>query len=212
MNATALNARQWERILTACGVDYSEASLWSHTFSEGIDDGTFSAGLKTELPDFLGNILHESNMLSRLEENLYYTRPERLMQVWPKRFPTLALAKQYVRSPQKLADYVYGNRLGNINGDGWTYRGSGLIMVTGRHNFQLVEDATGLPVVSQPDLLRSPDSALEVAVAWWEAQVPVSAMGYRTRLRRAVNGGDIGLRDTTRLSNLAEEIIYELVT
>ena len=212
MNATALNVQQWERILTACGVDYSEASLWSSIFSEGIDDGTFSAGLKTELPDFLGNILHESNMLTRLEENLYYTRPERLMQVWPKRFPTLALAKQYVRSPQKLADYVYGNRLGNVNGDGWTYRGSGLIMVTGRHNFQLVEDATGLPVVSQPDLLRSPDTALEVAVAWWEAQVPDSAMGNRPRVRRAVNGGDIGLRDTTRLSNLAEEIIYELVT
>ena len=212
MNATALNARQWERILTACGVDYSEASSWSHTFSEGIDDGTFSAGLKTELPDFLGNILHESLMLSRLEENLYYTRPERLMQVWPKRFPTLALAKQYVRSPQKLADYVYGNRLGNIDGDGWTYRGSGLIMVTGRYNFQLVEDATGLPVVSQPDMLRSPGTALEVAVAWWEAQVPDSAMGNRVRVRRVVNGGDIGLRDTTRLSNLAEEIIYELVT
>ena len=212
MNATALNVQQWERILTACGVDYSEASLWSSIFSEGIDDGTFSAGLKTELPDFLGNILHESNMLTRLEENLYYTRPERLMQVWPKRFPTLALAKQYVHSPQKLADYVYGNRLGNVNGDGWTYRGSGLIMVTGLYNFQLVEDATGLPVVSQPDMLRSPDTALEVAVAWWEAQVPDSAMGNRPRVRRAVNGGDIGLRDTTRLSNLAEEIIYELVT
>lgn len=212
MKCTAIDASNWERILIHCGVASTVASEWSSTFSEGIDDGTFSAGLKTELPDFLGNILHESNMLTRLEENLYYTRPERLMQVWPKRFPTLALAKQYVRSPQKLADYVYGNRLGNINGDGWTYRGSGLIMVTGRHNFQLVEDATGLPVVSQPDMLRSPDTALEVAVAWWEARVPDSAMGNRVRVRRVVNGGEIGLRDTTRLSNLAEEIIYELVT
>ena len=212
MNATALNAQQWERILTACGVDYNEASSWSRIFSEVINDETFSLGARAELPDFLGNILHESNMLTRLEENLYYTRPERLMQVWPKRFPTLALARQYVRSPQKLADYVYGNRLGNIDGDGWTYRGSGLIMVTGRYNFQLVEDATGLPVVSQPDMLRSPGTALEVAVAWWEAQVPDSAMGNRVRVRRVVNGGDIGLRDTTRLSNLAEEIIYELVT
>ena len=211
MKYAAIDASNWERILIHCGVASTVASEWSSTFSEWIDDGTFSAGLKTELPDFLGNILHESNMLTRLEENLYYTRPERLMQVWPKRFPTLALAKQYVRSPQKLADYVYGNRLGNINGDGWTYRGSGLIMVTGRHNFQLVEDATGLPVVSQPDMLRSPDTALEVAVAWWEARVPDSAMGNRVRVRRVVNGGEIGLRDTTRLSNLAEEIIYELV-
>ena len=212
MNATALNARQWERILTACGVDYSEASSWSHTFSGVISEETFSLGALAELPDFLGNILHESNMLTRLEENLYYTRPERLMQVWPKRFPTLALAKQYVRSPQKLADYVYGNRLGNINGDGWTYRGSGLIMVTGLYNFQLVEDATGLPVVSQPDMLRSPDTALEVAIAWWEAKVPDEAVGNRVRVRRAVNGGDIGLKDTIRLSNLAERAINEVVS
>ena len=212
MNATALNARQWERILTACGVDYSEASSWSHTFSGVISEETFSLGALAELPDFLGNILHESNMLTRLEENLYYTRPERLMQVWPKRFPTLALAKQYVRSPQKLADYVYGNRLGNNNGDGWTYRGSGLIMVTGLYNFQLVEDATGLPVVSQPDMLRSPDTALEVAIAWWEAKVPDEAVGNRVRVRRAVNGGDIGLKDTIRLSNLAERAINEVVS
>ena len=75
----------------------------------------------------------------------------------------------------------------------------------------LIEQATGLPVVDNPDMLRSPDTALEVAVAWWEARVPDSAMGNRPRVRRAVNGGDIGLRDTTRLSNLAEEIIYELV-
>ena len=212
MNATALNAQQWERILTACGVDYSEASSWSHTFSGVINEETFSLGALAELPDFLGNILHESNMLTRLEENLYYTRPERLMQVWPKRFPTLALAKQYVRSPQKLADYVYGNRLGNVNGDGWTYRGSGLIMVTGLYNFQLVEDATGLPVVSQPDMLRSPDTALEVAVAWWEARVPDEAVGNRVRVRRAVNGGGIGLKDTIRLSNLAERAIDEVVS
>lgn len=211
MTGTALDVSNWESILIHCGVASSVASEWSPIFSAEIDDGTFSAGLKTELPDFLGNILHESLMLERLEENLYYTRPERLMQVWPRRFPTLAIAQQYTRSPRKLANYVYGNRLGNINGDGWSYRGSGLIMVTGRANFALIEETTWLPVINNPDLLRQADTALRVALAWWEAQVPDSAMGNRPRVRRAVNGGDIGLRDTTRLSNLAEEIIYELV-
>ena len=166
--------------------------------------------MMAELPDFLGNILHESLMLARLEENLNYTRPERLMEVWPKRFPTLALARQYVRSPQKLADYVYGNRLGNVNGDGWSYRGSGLIMVTGLANFQLIEETTGLPVVANPDMLRQPDTALQVAIAWWEARVPDSAVGNRVRVRRAVNGGDIGLRHTTQLSDLVERIIDEV--
>ena len=211
MNYTAIDALNWEKILIHCGVASAVASEWSPIFSAEIDDGTFSAGLKTELPDFLGNILHESLMLERLEENLYYTRPERLMQVWPRRFPTLAIAQQYTRRPRKLANYVYGNRLGNINGDGWSYRGSGLIMVTGRDNFALIEETTGLPVIDNPDLLRQADTALRVALAWWEARVPDSAMGNRPRVRRAVNGGDIGLRDTTRLANLAEEIIYELV-
>lgn len=212
MSNTVMSVEQWVEMLTRCGVGSEEVSTWSPIFFEEIDDSTFSLGLEAELPDFLGNILHESLMLTRLEENLYYTRPERLMEVWPKRFPTLALARQYVRSPQKLADYVYGNRLGNINGDGWSYRGSGLIMVTGLYNFQLVEDATGLPVVSNPGMLREPHAALEVAVAWWEAKVPDEAMGNRVRVRRAVNGGDVGLRDTTRLSNQVERILREMVS
>lgn len=176
-----------------------------------IGNETFSLGWKAELPDFLGNILHESLYLTRLEENLYYTRPERLMEIWPRRFPTLALARQYVRNPQKLADYVYGNRLGNINGDGWSYRGSGLIMVTGRANFKMIEDITGISVVDNPDLLRRADTALEVAIAWWEGRVPDSVVGDRVRVRRAVNGGTIGLRETARISDIAEEAINELV-
>ena len=65
-------------------------------------------------------------------------------------------------------------------------------------------------MVAHPDMLRQPDTALQVAIAWWEAKVPDEAMGNRVRVRRAVNGGDIGLRDTTRLSNLAERIIDEV--
>lgn len=211
MNGTVMNVNQWDQILTHCGVESSEVSTWSPIFSEVIGEGTFSAGLKAELPDFLGNILHESLYLKRLEENLYYLRPERLMEVWPSRFTTIVRASQYTKSPQKLADYVYGNRLGNINGDGWSYRGSGLIMVTGLYNFQLIQDATGIPVVENPDLLRQPDTALEVAIAWWENRVPDAAMGDRVKVRRAVNGGSIGLRHTTQISNLAEEVTNELV-
>ena len=211
MNNSVITADQWVRILTRCGVESSDAYTWSPIFSEVIGNETFSLGWKAELPDFLGNILHESLYLTRLEENLYYTRPERLMEIWPRRFPTLALARQYVRNPQKLADYVYGNRLGNINGDGWSYRGSGLIMVTGRANFKMIEDITGISVVDNPDLLRRADTALEVAIAWWEGRVPDSVVGDRVRVRRAVNGGTIGLRETARISDIAEEAINELV-
>lgn len=212
MTITVPNVKQWEEILIRCGVASKDAVLWSPIFSEEINDGTFSAGLGTELPDFLGQILHESQMLGRLSENLFYTRPERLMEVWPRRFNTLMRASRYIRNPQKLADYVYGDRLGNINGDGWSYRGSGLIMCTGRANFRLIEEATGLPVVEFPDMLRQPDTALQVAIAWWEARVPDAAMGDRVRIRRAVNGGQIGYKDTARLSDLAEEVLYEVAS
>lgn len=203
---SVIPALQWELILTQCGVRSDVASSWSNIFSEAITETTFSNGLK-ELPDFLGQILHESMMLTRLEENLNYTRPERLMQIWPRRFPTLEVARAFIRKPKALANKVYGERLGNVNGDGWTYRGSGLIMCTGLGNFQAVEEATGMPVCSNPELLRQPEGALAVAIAWWEDKVPDSAVGNRVKIRRAVNGGTIGLEETTELSNKAEEAL-----
>jgi putative chitinase len=203
---SVIPALQWELILTQCGVSSDVASTWSNIFSEAIRETTFSKGL-TELPDFLGQILHESMMLTRLEENLNYTRPERLMQIWPRRFPTLEVARAFIRKPKALANKVYGERLGNVNGDGWTYRGSGLIMCTGLANFQAVEEATGMPVCSEPELLRQPEGALAVAIAWWEDKVPDSAMGNRVKIRRAVNGGTIGLEETTELSNKAQEAL-----
>ena len=213
MSTSVIPVRQWLTLLTRCGVASDVAGTWSPIFSEGVRDDTFSLGWKAELPDFLGNILHESLYLRRLEENLNYTRAQRLMDVWPSRFKSLAFAEQYVRQPRKLANYVYGNRLGNTPGtdDGWDYRGSGLIMVTGKANFAAVEEATMVPVVASPDLLREPESALQVAIAWWEGNVPDSAIGNRIKVRRAVNGGTIGLQETTELSNRAEEAMYAVI-
>lgn len=119
----------------------------------------------------------------------------------------MEVARAFIRKPKALANKVYGERLGNVNGDGWTYRGSGLIMCTGLGNFQAVEEATGMPVCSDPELLRQPEGALAVAIAWWEDKVPDSAMGNRVKIRRAVNGGTIGLEETTELSNKAEEAL-----
>lgn len=88
------------------------------------------------LHEFLANLIEESGEFMKLEENLSYSAP-RLMQVWPKRFPTMQVAKLFEYNPAALAEKVYGGRpeLGNIKpGDGWTFRGSGPIQITGRHN------------------------------------------------------------------------------
>ncbi|ABL00588.1 chitinase-like protein [Pelobacter propionicus DSM 2379] len=82
---------------------------------------------------FLAQVGHESGQLTRLTENLNYSA-KRLMQVWPRRFPSLERARAYEKNPQKLANLVYAGRLGNGgegSGDGWRFRGRGLIQLTG---------------------------------------------------------------------------------
>lgn len=130
-------------------------------------------GITTQrrLRHFLAQLHHESGGFRRLEENLNYTTPERICAVWPKRFPTIASARPYVRNPRALAEKVYGGRLGNTRpGDGWKHRGGGLIMLTGRSNYARAERWSGLPLVEQPELLRQVGPAASVAAAFWQAE------------------------------------------
>lgn len=196
----------WKAILIRCGVKASTATRWADAFASEVQAESFSLG-DSEVPMFLGQILHESALLERLEEGLNYTRASRLCEIWPSRFKTLDDAEKFVRNPIALANKVYGGRLGNVDaGDGWKYRGSGPIQVTGKDNFSALERLCGIPLVANPDLLRRPGpEALRVCVAWWEGRVPDAIMGSPKRVRRAVNGGEIGLDDTMRLTRIAAE-------
>jgi len=84
------------------------------------------------LQEFIATLLEESREFKSYSENLSYSA-EGLCRTWKKRFPTIASALPYARNPQKLAEKVYGGRLGNkFPGDGWLFRGSGPIQQTGR--------------------------------------------------------------------------------
>lgn len=195
---------QWAKILAACKIANAQVALWSPIFSEVVTEKSFSLG-DAELDDFLGQVVHESQGLTHLEEDLNYKTPERLMEVWPSRFRSVREALPFVRNPIKLANKVYGGRMGNLEpGDGFKYRGGGVGMVTGKDNYAMLEAATGLPLVTNPDMLRQPKTALLVFIAWWERKVPDAAMGNIQRVTRAVNGGAIGLNDRTRLTNAAQ--------
>jgi putative chitinase len=95
---------------------------------------------------------------------------ERLMVVWPKRFPTKEIAKQYERQPQKLANFVYANRMGNggpETNDGWDHRGAGWIQLTGADNQNAFAHAMGLPEQGIGDFLATTQGAAQSACWFW---------------------------------------------
>lgn len=162
---------------------------------------------------FLAQILHESGGLRIAEENLHYTRASRIQVVWPSRFPTVADAQPYVRNPEALANHVYGNRtaLGNTEpGDGWRFRGRGLIQVTGRGGYARVGQALDADFVSHPELVTSEAYALPVAAAVWRA-AGCNALADRDDIRavtKAINGAYTNIDDRiARLARVRQAVV-----
>lgn len=192
----------WRVALEQMGVRPTTAERWAPAFAQHVQPEAFSLGL-SELDDFMGQALHESGMLEHLEENLNYS-PERLMAVWPKRFPSIQHAHPYAHNPTLLANAVYGGRMGNTEpGDGWRYRGRGIPMITGRGAYLAVGKLIGVDLEAQPERLLEPDTALRAAKAWWENNIPDSYMSDTTKVTRRVNGGTVGLADRQRLTSAA---------
>jgi putative chitinase len=151
----------------------------------------------TRLQYFLAQLGHESNGLTHREENLNYSAA-RLMEIWPNRFPTLDVAKQYERNPEKLANFVYGGRMGNVNpGDGYRYRGRGYIQLTGRETYREIGRIAGLDLETNPDLAAKPDNAVRIACAFWTWKNinPACDVADFTAVTRKINGGTNGLND-----------------
>jgi putative chitinase len=167
---------------------------------------------------FLAQIAHESGQLTRLSENLNYSA-KRLLQVWSGRFPTLEKALVYERNPEKLACFVYARRLGNgdeASGDGWRYRGRGLIQLTGRGNYRAAAQGIGLPLEEQPELLVQPGPAALSAAWFWKSHGlneladdrndDNDTEDFRTITRR-INGGIVGLKERIALWEKAKAVL-----
>ncbi|MBK9795204.1 MAG: glycoside hydrolase family 19 protein [Holophagaceae bacterium] len=120
------------------------------------------------LAAFLAQVGHESAHFNRLEENLNYSAAG-LQRTWPKRFPTAEVAAAYANNREKIANRAYGGRLGNgdeASGDGWRYRGRGLIQLTGKANYEQAEGSLNQGLVANPDSLAQ-DRVLAVQAALW---------------------------------------------
>lgn len=199
-------ATDWNRVLIACNVKPSVAAMWSQVFADTIRDDTFSQG-ESEIDDFLGQILHESDGLQHLTEQMHYSA-ERLTVVWPSRFPTVNDARPYANNPEALANKVYGGRMGNNEpGDGWRYRARTPLGITGKDNYQWLGDLLGQDLVSLPELLEQPHYALEACIAWWEGKIPDTMIGDVEKITERVNGGLIGLVDREERTRRAQEAL-----
>ncbi len=166
-------------------------------------------GIKTarQQAAFIGQCGHECGNFTKLEEGLSYAA-DRLMKIWPKRFPTMEVAQKYARNPKALANYVYANRMGNrdeASGDGWRFRGSGWLQLTGHDNFYHASKACGVDFVMNPDLVRTPKYAAMTAGWFWATHNcnELAERGDNLALTKKINGGTIGLDDRIHHTNLA---------
>lgn len=150
---------------------------------------------RIEQAAFIAQAAVESGQFNRLVENLDYSY-DRLMRVWPKRFPTLLVAKQYAHQPEKLANYVYAARLGNgdaASGDGWKYRGRGLFQLTGRANYAACGKRTGMPLVDLPSMLEAEVPAVCSAFDFWIQNRLAEVCHDVVATTKRINGGTHGL-------------------
>lgn len=154
---------------------------------------------------FLAHAAHESAELTHLRENLNYSA-DGLRKVFPKYFPTMELAEEYARQPERIANRVYANRMGNgdeASGDGWRNRGAGIFQLTGASNISACSLAVcgDRSLLNNPDLLVTPRYACESAGWFWSTN-GLNELADRAAfedMTRRINGG---------LNGLSERVAY----
>ena len=160
---------------------------------------------------FVAQVAHESAQLNAAVENLNY-RADRLLAVFPKYFQTEKEANAYARKPQAIASRVYAGRMGNgdeASGDGWKYRGRGLIQITGRRMYVLCGAGLDLPLDDQPELLELPQhAAASAAWYWWNNNLNALANDNDVKNEtKVINGGTHGLAERQRFYRAAMSVL-----
>lgn len=173
-------------------------------FCNLLDNLLPAAGIDTKerVNMFLAQCGHESGGFTAFSENLNYSA-KGLRTVFPKYFPDDSVANAYERNPEKIANKVYANRMGNgpeSSGDGWKYRGRGMIMTTGRVNYTEFSKYSGIDAVNNPDLLSTDISvAIKSAIWFWNKNNLNKFADAKDILgaTKKINGGTHGLEDRT---------------
>ena len=161
---------------------------------------------------FIGQCGHESRNFRDLEEGLTYKTAARLMATFPRRFPTPESAAPYVNNPKALANKVYAGRMGNrdeASGDGYRFRGRGLVQLTGSSQYFQAGKALGVDLWADPDIVSQPQYAALTAGWFWSTHKCNDAALAQdwVKLTKIINGGTIGLEDRVKHTNEAIAVL-----
>jgi putative chitinase len=160
---------------------------------------------------FVAQIAHESGGFNFVKENLNYGAAG-LMNTFKKYFPDQEIANQYQRQPEKIANRVYANRMGNgdeDSGDGYRFCGRGLIQLTGRSNYTKFAGDLGISVEDTVAYLETPAGAVSSAGWFWDQNNlnQYCDSGDFVMLTKRINGGTIGLEDRQEKYKLALQLL-----
>ena len=181
-------------------------------FCNLLDNLLSASGIDTKerVVMFLAQCGHESQGFTRFTEGLNYGA-EGLLATFPKYFPDLKTAKAYERQREKIANKVYANRMGNgpeSSGDGWKYRGFGLIQLTFKDNFSAFSKDTGIDLVTDPEKYRTDLSIIIKSAIWFWNKNKLNKYADAKDIlgsTKKINGGTNGILER-------EEFFNELIS
>jgi putative chitinase len=202
-----------QKQIVAIMANNQQAHDWYYALHENLEKYEINSILR--VAGFIAQTGHESNNYTALHENLNY-RATSLIATFPKYF-NYDNAGAYERQPEKIANRVYGGRMGNGpegSGDGWKYRGRGILQVTGKNNYRecsvfIYGDER---LLDTPELLESDmnDAVGSACWYWTKNNLNIYCDNQDIKeLTRRINGGYIGLDDRVLRYNAALEIFQD---
>jgi putative chitinase len=182
---------------------------WYSALEQALPD--YDINTPERVAAFMAQCAHESGNFRALKENLNY-KAASLRRTFSKYFPNDEIAAAYANKPEKIANRVYGGRMGNgpeESGDGYKYCGRGLIQLTGKQNYQNFADSIETPVEDIPEYLATFEGAVQSACWFWESNNlnQWADKGDILTLTKRINGGTIGLEDRIKHYNHALHVL-----
>jgi putative chitinase len=182
---------------------------WHNALSQLLPD--YEINTPQRIAAFIAQCAHESGNFVFLTENLNY-KAESLMKIFGKYFKDMATAKAYEKKPEKIANKIYADRMGNGNeasGDGWRYRGRGLIQLTGKTNYTWFAASLEISPEEAAEYTQTFEGAAQSACWFWETNKlnNEADKGDIKTMTRKINGGFIGLDDRIKHYNHALHVL-----